>query len=59
MYFQIIAWIAGYGITNQIPLTDVMVNLTGAEEGSQFRGGAKQPTRKIFYGKKLNPTEDS
>ena len=29
----------------------------GVEEGSQFRG-AKQPTRKIFYGKYLNPMED-
>ena len=29
-----------------------------AEEGSQFRG-ANQSTVKIFYGKKLNPMEDS
>ena len=31
---------------------------TGAEEGSQFKG-ANYSTGKTFYGKKLNPMENS
>ena len=38
---------------------DSIMWLAGVEEGSQVRRGAKQPTRKFFYGEKLNPMENS
>ena len=45
-------------VVGQLTSFNQAISVAGVEEGSQFRG-ANQSTRKIFYGKKLNPMEDS